>query len=168
MKCHAVINSIFIFFLLSSLGSCDEPSVTPTQFPKFWKHSSESLWDSTSTANNLLGIWKLTHRYCCPESTTVGKLSNVKHELYFLSISPDSIRVYESGELIRESYWLLQSQSTSSVPDQSTSVFRMTTDPHVSNTWGQIIFGENLLLFYGSPSDGPDNYFERVLDRAEM
>lgn len=155
MKYHTILTVTFLLVILNILSSCNESdSIDTYQLPKFWNNLTESDWDSTSTANNLVGTWELTYRYCCPESTTGGKLINVENEGYQLSITSEKIYVFVNGELTQESNWLLQTRNA--------PAFRIDSNPYVSNTRGQIVFAENMVLFHGSPSDGADNYFERI------
>lgn len=146
---------IVLTFFSLILSSCEEPNSEDIyRLPEFWGNLLTADMDSTATANNLIGTWKLTHVYCCPESTTGGQLNNVEDQNYQLQISSQKISIFVNGQLTQESTWELLTQNQ--------PAFKIETEPFVPNTWGQIFFAENMLLFYGSPSDGSDNYFERI------
>ena len=150
-KLTILISLIGLLFLTNSCNDSD--SIEP-ELPNFWTEHHKVAWDSTSTANNLIGTWKLTYRYCCPESTTRGTTQNVEDENFQLSISAEKISVFIDGELEQESSW--------SIGIQDIEPFGISAEPSVANTFGRILFAEDMILFNGSYIDGPDNLFERV------
>jgi len=143
------------FTFLTFLYSCDETEpIQPHLLSEFWDNLLVADLDSSAIANNLIGTWRLTHRYCCPESTTGGLVVNVENEAFEPIITPEKICVLNDGMIAQESSWSLQNQNT--------TYFSMESNPYISNTFGQTLFAENRVLFYSSPSDDPDNYFQRV------
>ncbi|MEQ8472358.1 MAG: hypothetical protein RIC35_14290 [Marinoscillum sp.] len=149
--------AIFTIATISILSSsCDESESIESELTNFWAEHHQLEWDSTSTANKLVGTWKLTYRYCCPESSTPGETRNVENENYRLSITSDKIYVFIDGELTQESDWSLKTQDV--------ELFGVDAEPFVANTFGRILFADNKVLFNGSYIDGADNYFVKLIE----
>lgn len=143
--------------LLILTNSCNNSDAIEPDLPNFLAEHHKIEWDSTSTANNLLGTWRLTYRYCCPESSMEGTTKNVENENFEISISPEKIYVFIDGELQQESTW--------SIGIKDVERFGISTAPYVAHTFGRILFAEDRMLFNGSYIDGPDNYFERITEK---
>ena len=93
----------------------------------------------------------------CPESTTGVTTENVENENFQISISTNKISVFVNGELEQESIW--------SIGIKDVELFGISAEPYVANTFGRILFAEDIILFNGSYIDGADNYFERITDK---
>lgn len=115
-------------------------------------HSSQS-WDSTSTANQLIGSWKWVYYECCVEGT-LGAEDKTDEE-FIVKINRTKIQVYQKDELVKSTDWFLEIEDG--------NFYGINTQSDISQISGRILFSGDRILFQNSYIDGADNYFIRYV-----
>ncbi|ADR22274.1 hypothetical protein Ftrac_2295 [Marivirga tractuosa DSM 4126] len=141
---------IIAFFILS----CNEDEARPPfDNQEFYENHQAANWTKVSAKEHLQGKWQLTHTYCCPMSPNTGWAS-IEEGYFLLEFKGDSVKVFTNNSLDQTQYWEFDERYERSL--------YLETEAPISNTFGTIYFSEDYMLFNGSPSDGADNYFQKV------
>ncbi|SMG52086.1 hypothetical protein SAMN05661096_03859 [Marivirga sericea] len=142
---------IFIPFLICSCNK--EEFEPPFNNQEFYQNHEAANWTRDTAKEHLQGKWELVYIYCCGfgESNNWSAIDDGYFELQF---EGDSVKVFRNNALDQTQYWKFDESFETS--------FDLETEDPISNTFGTMYFSEDYMLFNGSPSDGSDNYFQKV------
>jgi hypothetical protein len=149
------MKNTILFLLLTVLSfSCKEDDEKPPfDNNLFYENHQSANWTKETAREHLQGKWKLIYIYCCPMATNSGWAA-VENDFFTLKCEGDSLKVFKENNLDQTQYWKFDERD-----DQA---LYLDTEEPISNTFGTIYFSEDYMLFNGSPSDGPDSYFQKV------
>lgn len=148
-----------IFLLLTVLiASCEKEKEElwspPYDILELWNTHRETEWDSLSTANHLVGTWELVYYVCCGEGTTLTE-ENFEKDLFQVRFFEDgTLEVTEKDKVTQQSEWYVKSEGF--------GMYGIRVTPFVNQLFGQMVFGDNSVLFNNSILDGADNYFIKL------
>lgn len=147
-------NTTLLFLSALSLFSCQKGEVNPPfNNIEFYENHEAANWTKESAKNHLQGSWKLVYTYCCPMSPNSSWVA-ADDDYFTLEFEGDSVKVFTNNNLEQIQYWEFD--------ERYEDAFYLETAEPISNTFGTTYFSEDYMLFNGSPSDGPDNYFQKV------
>lgn len=135
--------------------SCDEADVLAEfNTTDFWETHHSQSWDSTSTANELLGTWVWEYNVCCPLGVTFEG-SNKSSENVKVIFSVSEIKMIIEDEVTTTTNW--------GVTEIDDNLFALNMDNPIPILHGRILFADNRVLFNASYIDSADNYFYKDL-----
>ncbi|MEL6556735.1 MAG: hypothetical protein AAFQ94_01035 [Bacteroidota bacterium] len=143
---------LYIFTVLSMLFySCEEADVL-AEFNNsdFWESHHRVQWDSTSTANELIGTWVWEYNVCCPLGIAFEG-SDKTAENVKVTFTPAAINVSVDGEETTNTQWGIRKIGE--------NLYRLNMADAIPILHGRILFAEDKVLFNASYIDGADNYF---------
>lgn len=146
--------TILLFLITIFLFACKEDEVKPPfDNIEFYENHEDENWTKETAKVHLQGTWKLIYTYCCPMSPNSGWVA-IDDDYFELQFEGDSVKVFTDNNLEQTQYWEFD--------ERYEEAFYLETDEPISNTFGTMYFSEDYLFFNGSPSDGPDNYFQKT------
>ena len=148
-------NLFFVLgIMLFSLNACEESSLRKEYNVQDFSsdHASQS-WDSTSTANKLIGSWQWVYTESCVEGNLTGE--GKTSEEFIVEIRSTEIRIYRQDEFVESTGWSLEIEDG--------SYFGINTQSGIHQLRGRILFSGDRILFQNSYLDGTDNYFIKYL-----
>lgn len=139
-------------------ASCEEAEVN-SEFNSsdYWAAHHLQQWDSTSTANNLLGTWTWKYNVCCPFTKGFEGVKKDKENLK-VKFTTNTIEVVQNGEITQTSNW--------SINRKNEALYGLEMDNPIHQLYGRILFSDNKVLFNDSYLDGADNYFIKDLSAS--
>ena len=144
---------IFILAIaLFTIVACEEASLNKEyNIVDFSSDHASQVWDSTSTANQLLGSWQWVYSECCVEGHLGGE--DKTDEEFIVRIDHMTIQVYQKKELVKSTDWFLEIEDG--------GYYGINAQLYIPQIRGRILFSGNRILFQNSYLDGADNYFVR-------
>ncbi|WKV13245.1 hypothetical protein [Marivirga harenae] len=140
--------------IVALVFSCTEDETkAPFNKQEFYSNHEAANWTKASAKEHLQGRWNLIYTYCCGFGDS-NKWSAVEDNYFDLRFEGDSVKVFTNKNLERTLHWQFE--------ERDGDALYLETEEPISNTFGTLYFSENYMLFNGSPSDGSDNYFQKV------
>lgn len=137
--------------LVTIFYSCEEADVLAEfNTTDFWESHHSIQWDSTSTANELLGSWVWEYNVCCPLGVTFEGADKTSENVK-VTFTPTAIQVIVDGEETNNTKWGIRKIGE--------NLFRLNMADTIPILNGRILFAEDKVLFNASYIDGADNYF---------
>ncbi len=149
------MKNIILILIIATIAfiSCDEAEVhSEFNNSDFWEEHHSMEWDSTSTANNLLGTWNWVYNVCCPLSSNFEGVRKEQENIK-VRITNTKIELIEKGKVIQTSKW--------SINLIDYDLYGIVMESHIPNLGGRILFSNNHVLFNDSYIDGADNYYSK-------
>ncbi len=146
--------SLLLVVLTLAITSCDKDKMDAEfNYTTFWNDHHQTSWDSTLTAQHLLGTWDYIYGYCCSEGSNQSFFSTADQKLQ-VRFSSSLVELIEDGELIQTSTWSLHLEDG--------DLFGLSVESSIQQLHGRIMFSKNMAIFNGSYRDGWDSWFERT------
>lgn len=147
-----ILSSILFTFIISC--NTDENSANPLyDITEMWEAHHSSQWDSLSTANQLIGVWKLIYYDCeiCNDPNEQQKAG----ENLIVKFYPDgTLELFQDDALKQQSTWFVKIKDV--------ALYGLVVDPPLPQLYGRILFNEDKVLFNNSYIDGGDNFFTKI------
>ena len=150
------MKNVILYFLLSALllFSCKENDEKPPfDNNTFYENHQAANWTRETAKEHLQGTWELVYIYCCGNGVNNG-WSKVEDQYFQLQFEGDSVKVFKETNLDQKQYWKFD--------DRDGEALYLETKEPISNTFGNIFFSQNYMLFNGAPSDGSNSYFLKI------
>lgn len=150
-----ILQVVLTGIVIANMISCKETDITESfDITTYWQAHHEQSWDSTSTANQLIGRWIWIRTNCCGE-TQYPSSSNVAGDGIQVRFSASSIDLIDNGEVTQSTPW--------SVSLIDGDLYGLEMDQPIQQLYGRILFAGHEALFNHSYIDGADNYFLKEL-----
>lgn len=149
------MKNLILFLLVAIVAfSCKEDDAKPPfSHIEFYENHEAANWTKETAKEHLQGRWELIYVNCCIMSPNQEWVA-ADDDNFFLEFFGDSVKVLEENIHGQTQFWEFDQRF-------ETALYLETAEP-ISNTFGTMYFSEDYLLFNGSPSDGPDSYFQKV------
>ena len=119
----------------------------------FYENHLAAHWTKETAAEHLQGSWKLIYLFCCGfgESHNWAAIDNGYFELQFVG---DRVSIFTNNTLGATLCWEFD--------ERHENTLNLASEEFIPNTAGALYFSDHYMLFNGSPTDGLDNYFQKV------
>ncbi|MFZ1808889.1 MAG: hypothetical protein WAU36_16780 [Cyclobacteriaceae bacterium] len=146
-------------FILLALLSCDRIKDAPYSIQDLASCYRDQSFTNENLTSKLLDRWAWKFVMC---GGCEGYASDTEEKRLEIELGQENLlEIYRAGNLIYQGEWRLE-------PSFQNGYFRLIMDPfyaigpHVG-LHGDIIICDNDLLFFGSATDGFDNFFQRIV-----
>ena len=147
----------FILAFLSTLIflGCNDDDIDqrPMSINEISSCYKQQEWNENKIAEELKGKWQwiYTENFWSPD-----KGRNTENEKLIVEFNSDStLKVHINNELNDSTRWIV-------FPLTNSDLYVLELEKPIQQLYGQILFCENILMFFDSYRDGTDNYFRKV------
>jgi hypothetical protein len=147
----------FILAFLSTLIflGCNDDDIDqrPMSINEISNCYKQQEWNENKIAEELKGKWQwiYTENFWSPD-----KGRNTENEKLIVEFNSDTtLKVHINNELNDSTRWFV-------LPLTNSDLYVLELEKPIQQLYGQILFCENILMFFDSYRDGTDNYFRKV------
>jgi hypothetical protein len=152
-----ILVSVLILLVLQTACKKTEEKIMPQQqlppitFDSMFHCHAQTIWDSATIHNALLGKWQWTFIKCYwnPEDANSEEYKNLSLEFK----NDNTLVVKIDGQISQTATW--------NVMNLNDGYFKLLVSQFVPQLFGRILFCGDKVLFYDSYTDGCDNYFKK-------
>ncbi len=136
-----------LIFLGCNDDDIDQRPMSITEISNCYKQQE---WNENIITEELMGKWQwfYTENFWSPD-----KGRNTENEKLIVEFNSDStVKVQINNEFHDSTRWIV-------VPLTNSDLYVLELEKPIQQLYGQILFCENILMFFDSYRDGTDNYF---------